>query len=170
MAIPTVRFYRRICMAFITKFLFTGVTLHTGVHQALLIHLVADLHIKGSVSGAKNLIPPLVQQLHMIRTHFRYRQNAFLHVFRQLRLWYRPGITVVVPDRKCDKQDEDNQSRNYFTTVVHFFSSTPARGLKYHGSKTFVEVLRSLFTIYNQGVTNQFTQSANLNIRVPVIH
>ncbi len=157
-------------MTFITKLLLAGVTLHTGIHQTLLIHLVADLHIKRSVSGAQDYIPPLVQQLHMIRTHFRYRQNAFFHVFRQLRLWYRPGITVVVPDRKCDKQDEDNQPRNYFTTVVHFFSSTPARGLKYHGSKTFVEVLRSLFTIYDQGVTNQFTEPANLNIGVPVIH
>jgi hypothetical protein len=156
-------------MTGITKLLFGCVTLHAGIHQALLVFLLTDCHIKRSVPGPKNRIPPLVEKLHMLGPHILGRQNALVILFGQLRLRYWACIPLVVPDGKRDKQDEDDQSRNDFTTIIHCFSSTPARELKDHGPKTFGQI-RSLFTFYNKGIANKLADATDLNIGVPVVH
>jgi hypothetical protein len=115
-------------MAGVTEFDLAFVTFHAGILQGLLELSALQFEIRALIV-TDDLIPPLVQQLHVFRANFRNRLDALLGVLRQFQFRHFPGITVVVPDGKRDNQDEYDQSRYNLTTIVHHSSSTYAREL-----------------------------------------
>lgn len=124
MAVPAIRLNGCVIVTCIAEIFLAFMALHASQHQAFWILLFVYCNCS-SISVTKNFIPPGIEQYHVLGTHFSSRKHAFLSVFWQLRLWWGARIALVIPDRYCDKQDEDDQSQNYLTTIVHCHSSIP---------------------------------------------
>ena len=115
-------------MTGVTEFLLTGMTLHACQHQALLVFFTINCN-GAPISVSQYLISPLIQHLHMAGAHSFSRKDAAFCILWQLWLWCIASIAMVVPDGDRDKQDENDQPRNDFTTVVHCYSSISTGGL-----------------------------------------
>jgi hypothetical protein len=113
-------------VAGVTKLLFARVTLHTGHHQTFLIFLAFQLE-STTITGPQDIIPPGVQQFHVLGANLGRRQNTGFGIFGQHGFWwFGPSAAAVVPDGYGDKQDKNYQSRDYFTAIIHRTSSLPA--------------------------------------------
>lgn len=143
MAIPAVGMNRCVSMTFVTELFFAGMAFHAVQHQALRILLALDCQ-GFTLSVTEHFVSPDVEQFHVLRPDFSSRQYTGFSVLRQFKFRYRPGGAAVVPDGYRDEQDKNDQSRDYFTAIIHRSSSLPA-GLLNQGPEPFGQVL-SLFT------------------------
>ena len=122
MAVPAIGFNRCVRVAGVTELLLARVTLHAGEHQTFLVLLPLNGE-GGPVAVAQYLVSPDVEQFHMLGADLRSWQYAGLGVLGQNQFWYGCGPAAIVPNGYGDKQDENDQSRDYLTAVLHRCSS-----------------------------------------------
>lgn len=152
MAIPAVGMNRCVGMAFVTELFLAGVAFHAVQHQALRVLLAFHCQ-RLTLSVTEHFISPDVEQFHVFRTDFGRWEHTGFGILWQFKFRYRPGRAAVVPDGYRDEQDKYDQSRDYFTAIIHRSSSLPA-GLLNQGPEPFGQVL-SLFTFDYQCVADK---------------
>src|SRR5512143_1029971 len=124
MAGPTVRCYRHIVVAFVAEFLLVRMAVHAGILKTHIYALSGTIYIN-PVSVTDDRIPPVIQQLHMLRPHKILGLNTLLDlhlvddrgVYARFRLC--TGLSDIVDERKGHKRYKYKKSGNDLTAVVH---------------------------------------------------
>src|SRR5208282_4640173 len=142
MTIPAVRLDSHIIMAGVAKLFFVRMAMHASILEAHVVLFSVGPYIN-PFALANYLIPPVVQQLHVLGFHKLPGLNALLysHLLNNrgidLRFRIRNIRSHAIDKRERNYCDKDKKSCYYFPAIIH--SNLPPRRL------LFREGVRALY-------------------------